>query len=333
MIFHPLVLSLFVGSLLVAFMMVYACVFAVQVLRWWDIQSGSERQLRLERKTYLISTFVAYAFVFEILSLFLYVFAADRMHTFFVGAMCAAGSLYANADGYPALMVKLVNFVLADIWLALNHVDRQGYDYPLLRINCAFLLLLLPPILLETYLQASYFIGIKPNIITSCCGTLFSADTFALPSVLWFFSSVHAKILFYCTLLIIITSGYVYVFKTRAAYLLSAASLFALPVVIIAIFSFVSPYIYELPTHHCPFCLLQKEYGYIGYFIYAALFGGSLSGINVGVLMPFRNITSLASVLPRFQRRLALISSTLFLVLTVVVTVQIHLSALVLEGY
>jgi len=41
-----------------------------------------------------------------------------------------------------------------------------------------------------------------------------------------------------------------------------------------AILSFISVYFYELPTHHCPFCILQKEYGYVGYPLYLTLFGG-----------------------------------------------------------
>ena len=332
MIFHPMVMALFAGSILVSFMILYSTFHGLQILRKWNLESGSELQLNLERKTYLISTFVAYAFGFEILSLFLYVFTADQVHTFFVGAMCAAGSLYANAYGYPTLIVKIVNFLLASIWLALNYVDQRGYDYPLLKTKCALLLIMLPIILFETFLQANYFLRLKPNIITSCCGTLFSTEQLTLPSALWFFSKMRAMTVFYVTLLITIGTGYFYVLKGKGAYLLSAASTLALAVSIVSIFSFVSCYIYELPTHHCPFCILQKEYGCIGYIIYAALFGGVVSGLSVGALTPFRHITSLTLVLPLFQRRMALAASTLFLVFTVFVTVQIFLSALVLEG-
>ena len=69
-----------------------------------------KRQLILERKTYLISTLLTYLLGFELLSLFLYVFTADQLHTFFVGAMCAAGTLYVNGYGYPALILKVVIF-------------------------------------------------------------------------------------------------------------------------------------------------------------------------------------------------------------------------------
>jgi hypothetical protein len=33
--------------------------------------------------------------------------------------------------------------------------------------------------------------------------------------------------------------------------------------------------VYELPQHHCPFCLLQKDYYYIGYFMYTFLYLGT----------------------------------------------------------
>ena len=56
MIFHPPIMALFSGSILVGFMILYAASYAVQIIRKWDLQSGSELQLALERKTYLIST-------------------------------------------------------------------------------------------------------------------------------------------------------------------------------------------------------------------------------------------------------------------------------------
>ena len=79
--------------------------------------------------------------------------------------------------------------------------------------------------------------------------------------------------------------------------------------------------------------MLQKEYSYIGYLIYATLFGGTVTGLSVGVLMPFRTIASLKQGLPMFQKKLALASATLFLALTLIVTVQMWRSVLILGGY
>jgi hypothetical protein len=128
-------------------------------------------------------------------------------------------------------------------------------------------------------------------------------------------------------------TGFFFFLKGKGAYLFSAVSALAFAVSVVAIFSFISFYIYELPTHHCPFCVLQKEYGYIGYLIYVTLLGATILGLSVGLLMPFRKIGSLSEILPSFQRKLAVTSSALFLVFTAIVTVRILLSDLILEGY
>jgi len=84
--------------------------------------------------------------------------------------------------------------------------------------------------------------------------------------------------------------------------------------------SFICLYFYELPSHHCPFCILQKEYGYIGYALYATLLGGAISGLGIGALMPFTSHPSLSRVIPAIQRRLALVTLALYLLFTLIVS-------------
>lgn len=333
MILQPSILALMAGSFLVSFMVLYSAWPALQILRKWDIQSGSEPQLILERKTYLISTLLAFVFGFELLSFFLFVFTADQIHSFFVGAMCAAGSLYANAFGYPVLLVKMVNFLLAGVWLILNHVDNKGYDYPLIKKKYLFFLLFSPLILAEAVLQAGYFLRLKPDLITSCCGTLFSRETSSLPAELLSAPRIPAMAAFYVVTALAVGSGLFTYWKGKGGYLFSGLSALAFAVSLISILSFISLYIYELPTHHCPFCILQKEYGYIGYPLYLTLFGATILGLGVGALMPFRNIKSLSGIIPPLQRRLALTSSALFLIFGLLVTARILFSNLVLTGY
>ena len=56
MFLNPAVISLVGGSLLTNLFMAYASWNGAQILRHWDIRSGSARQLMLERKTYLVGT-------------------------------------------------------------------------------------------------------------------------------------------------------------------------------------------------------------------------------------------------------------------------------------
>jgi hypothetical protein len=332
MIFHPAIIGLFLSSILIVFMVLYCSFYGIRIVRRWDILSGSELQLTLERRTYLISTFLSYIFGFQLLSLFLFIFTADQLHPFFVGAMCAAGSLCANSYGYPVLLLKILNFFMAGLWLILNHADNQAPDYPLIRKKYIYLLVLAPFILTEAVLQAMYFLQLNPSIITSCCGTLFSAEGTGINSDIGAFPAALMKMIFFGSMTVTLASGIYYCMQEKGAWLFAGLSALSCLISLLSILSFISPYIYELPTHHCPFCLLQKEYGYIGYPLYLALFAGSILGVGVGVLMPFRNIQSLSETIPATQKRMALAAVVLFAVFTIIVAWQMISSNLILEG-
>ncbi len=331
MVFHPAVIALYLASALAGFMLSYSALFGVQILRRWDIRSGSEGQLILERKTYLISTVVTYVFAFQLVSLFLYVFTADRLHPLFVGAMCAAGTLKVNGFGYPALVLKIVVFLAAGIWLILNHADNQGYDYPLIKKKYLLLLILAPFVLAEMILQAAYFLQLQPNIITSCCGSLFSAGKTGFTSELASLPPGGMKILFYASMSMTGAAAVYFYRKGIGGYIFSTLSGINLLISLAALISFISLYYYELPTHHCPFCILQKEYGYIGYPLYLTLFGGAVAGIGAGILPAFKNVKSLCSVLPPLQRKLTILSLICFAAFTAIVTWRMLFSDFVLE--
>jgi peroxiredoxin len=58
-IFNASIMALILLSAVVSVMLIAAIGFAIKLQRYWDIQSSSERQLHLERHTYLISTLLA----------------------------------------------------------------------------------------------------------------------------------------------------------------------------------------------------------------------------------------------------------------------------------
>ena len=286
----------------------------------------------LERRTYLVSTILTYVFAFELISFFLYIYTADHLHTLFVGAMCAAGTLKVNGYGYPALILKMVNFMAAGLWLIMNYADNRAYDYPLIKKKYLLLLIVTPLILAEVFLQSRYFLLLRPNIITSCCGSLFSAGSGTLAGDIATLPPLPMEVAFYLSLAANVAAGFSFYRKNRGGYLFGALSAVHFVVSVAAVLSFISPYFYELPTHHCPFCILQREYGYIGYLLYGALFGSAVTGMGVGILMPFRNIPSLADMLPSFQKKLALVSMILSLVFAAVVTWRMLFTDFVLQS-
>lgn len=332
MILHPSILALLSTSLLTVFMVLYASWYGARIIRTWNITSGSELQLSLERRTYLISTLVSYTLVFQILSLFLFIYTADDLHRLFSGAMCAAGTLNVNSYGYPLLVMKIINFLLAGLWLIINHADTRGYDYPLIKIKYALLLALAPLVLVELFFLVNYFVRLDADVITSCCGSLFSIDKPGVGGDLASLPSRPMQAAFFAGMAATSGSGLYFYFKGKGGYLFSGMSFLTFGIAAASLISFICLYFYELPTHHCPFCILQKEYGYAGYALYATLLGGAVAGMGTGALMPWRNKGSMARILPPLQQRLAATTIFLYLLFTLIVAYRMVFSSFRISG-
>jgi hypothetical protein len=277
---------------------------------------------------------MSYAFVFQLFSLFLFIFTADKLHTLFTGAMCAAGTLNVNVFGYPALLLKIINFILGGTWLVMNYTDNQAFDYPLIRRKYLLLIVITPFMIAETVVQGAYFLNLQPHVITSCCGSLFSPEGDGVQGGLAALPSMPMRIAFYLAVGFAIIAGLSFFFRGgRAGYLFASVSVIAFVVSVASLISFISPYFYELPTHRCPFCILQKEYHYIGYSLYITLLAGVVGGTGVGVLMPFRDIESLQQVVPRIQKKLTMMSVISYLLFAIIVTSVMVVTDFKLEGY
>jgi hypothetical protein len=116
------------------------------------------------------------------------------------------------------------------------------------------------------------------------------------------------KILFALAVVLTLRAGIHFLLTGRSAGVFSVLSAAAVLISFASVISFIALYFYELPTHHCPFCLLQKEYHYIGYLLYPALLVGGIAGMSVGVIERIKGSESLRTVMPGLEKRLCLIS-------------------------
>jgi hypothetical protein len=330
MLFQPAIIALLLASAVSVLMLSAAMPYAGQLVRRWDIASGSELQLRLERRTYLMSTLLTFVFATQLVALLLFVFNADKMAVMFVGAMCAVGTLNANAYGFPALISQIAVFFLAAVWLVLNHADNRAYDYPLVRVKYRLLMGILPFVVLVFVLQLAYFLNLKADVITSCCGSLFSNDAKTLVAYASALPPEQGMWLFYTALLTVVAVAVLHARKLCAAYVVAAASAAAFVAALTGILSFVSLYVYEHPHHHCPFCLLKPEYDYQGYWLYLPLFAATAAGLGVGAIQPFTRVPSLVAIVPQMSRRLAWIAALGFALFAAVATFMVANSNLIL---
>lgn len=313
MILHPAILSIIASSALIGAMTLFAAWKGFMIILRWDLKSGTDLQLRMERETYLISTLLTAVFVFQILSLFLYIFTADYLHPLLVGAMCAAGTLNANGFGYPVLLLKIFTCIAAGVWLIINHMDSKGYDYPLIRVKYAALIAIIPFIITETVLQFRYFADLRAEVITSCCGSLFSSASGTLSADLASLPRVPMALAFIGSIVVTVFAGIFFRSRGKGGNMFAAAGAATFVIAVASLVAFVSPYVYELPTHHCPFCILHREYGHIGYPLYASLLVAVICSIGVGVLGPAGKLPSLAKSVPGSQQLLVAVSTVLYL--------------------
>ena len=304
MIFRTPILTLLLVSALAAVVALGVAWFGAGVVRRWNLASGTRAQLLMERRTELFSTLFAMVMLAEAAALFLFVFNADRMAGLFVGAMCAVGTLNVNAWGFPALYAKIAVFFAAAVWLVLDHVDRLGRDYPLTRVKYGVALAIAPLVLVAGGVELAYYLGLKTDVITSCCSKLFTPANEGISDEMASVAPQTALWALGVALAAVLALG------ARARRSGRGHGLFALAggvffgVALMAMVSATALYIYENPNHHCPFCILKPEYGYIGYGFYIPLFGATALALGVGSVAPFMGRESLREALPPVMRRL-----------------------------
>ncbi|NPA50238.1 MAG: hypothetical protein GXO02_01250 [Epsilonproteobacteria bacterium] len=255
----------------------YAFLNTLYILSRWDFKSFTTRQYNLERRAYLIVTIISFIFIVKFFLLPFFVFTIDGLNTLVPGAMCAAGVISANSYGMALLFLKLLIIFFLIFWLLINKYDLLSIDYRFFKFKNYLFLLIAILFAIEIYYDFNYFLNIDISKPVSCCSTLFGQLEGANP-LPFGLDQKMLLILFYLLFLGVIFSY----FSNKILHIF-----FLILFLIISYYGvtyFFGTYIYELPTHKCPFCMLQKEYFYIGYLIWGSLFLGSFLGISANLI-------------------------------------------------
>jgi len=279
MFLNPEIITLTILNFLFVIFASIAFINAVKIVLNYDKDATSTYQYTLEKKSYLSATIIKFIFYVKLPLFIFFVYTLDNLSNILPGAMCAAGVVSATSYGTPLLFLKILNLYVFAFWIVLNNEDMKYENQPYIKQKFLLFCVAYFLLLAEIFLESAMFTSMDINSVVDCCGAIFSttAQTY-LAEVLgasWtlllgvFYGVFILMVLFY-----FLKNRYIYSFLNIVFVVISLITL-------IAIFG---TYIYEQPTHHCPFCLLQRDYNYIGYFLYIVLFIGTFFGFVIGII-------------------------------------------------
>jgi hypothetical protein len=279
MFLTPEILTLQIVNFIFFFFATIGFLLSVKIFLKWDNSSTTQEQYKLEKQSYLASVIIKYILLFKIPLFIFFIFTLDKLSNIISGAMCAAGIVDATDYGNSLLIIKIINLYLFGFWLILHSKDTQKEDLPYTKYKFGIFLVIYILFLIEIILELIMFKDIDIKQIVLCCGALFSSSSTTYISHLFDIDPLIIVFIFYVNFLLMV------LFKTiNQKELFSLSNLLFLLSSIASLILFFGTYIYQLPTHHCPFCFLQKEYNYVGYAIYTLLFIGTFNGIVLGFL-------------------------------------------------
>ncbi len=279
MILTPEVLAIFILNALFAFFGIIAFVLSVKIYRGWNLSSVSQSQYKLEKQSYLSATIIKYIFIIKVPLFLFFVFTLDKISNVLTGAMCGAGVVDATAYGTPLFILKIINLYIFAYWIVLHNEDMKHENQPFTKQKFGLFILAFFLFMGELILEGVMFSSIEIDKMVSCCGTLYSSSSESAISSIFALDTTILLTIFYGIFSLML---FFYFIKNRYLFAISNA-LFVI-ISLVTLIVFFGTYIYELPSHHCPFCFLQSDYYFVGYLIYTLLFIGTFYGLIVGFI-------------------------------------------------
>lgn len=275
----PEVIVLFVIDFLLLIFNSIVAIISYRIFKNFNLIETTSAQYNLEKQSYLASYIIKFSLYLKIISIIFFIYTLDKLSNIIPGAMCAVGVTTSSDYGIYLLIVKLINIYLFGFWILVNNKDMEDEIFPYTKSKFKYFLFIYFFFLSELIGQILYFFDINPQEIVSCCSTVFNEETSSVVGQITNIPNYISVPIFYFLFFILL-----YLTLKKNLRLIGITNIIFLIFSLITLTSFFGTYIYELPTHHCPFCILQKDYNFIGYFLYAFLFLGTFFGISIFVL-------------------------------------------------
>lgn len=280
----PGVIGLLLVEVMLAILLCRTLPYALNASFRWKRHPGQREQLLLERRAYLVETVTRWAALGMVPAWFAMVGLTDALHEKVTGAMCATGVFGTNAWGYPTVLVTALASVAAGIWLVLDGVDRHTEQNALMAVKSRVSVALSLLVFSSAGGAAAFYWSIDDNIVATCCGVVFDRNQADGATQVFFFSDREIVLAVGLSAFFALANGVRFFGSHQPGWLQAVLTLSVAATGVVALIEIVSPHVYELPAHRCPFCLFKGIYGGVGY-LFSALIWGSLVGATGGWLI------------------------------------------------
>ena len=279
MIFSPWAMGLTIGTVVMVWLL-FRAAWPSFILIFKKIPQNTPSYRYIEKQEILSNALVRLAFIYFLFSPILLTFSAFEFVRQIPGAMCPTGVFNANGFGFSFLFVRLIGIFPFISWMVLYSVDQQTPQTPFKSIRRPLIVVLFLWGLADTCLQTLFFLNLSDQIITSCCAVLFDPSKSGVQLSMSLFSRFPSRAVFFITagMYIIIGGSGLFTGKKLLLWLYGLLSPAFFFLALAGIISNISPYIYALPHHHCPFCILSGKEALLGIPLTIMLYAGSLSG-------------------------------------------------------
>ncbi len=249
----------------------------ILILKNWHFESHAPDQYRLEKINYLLSISGRILLAGRMIAFGLLIFVVDSLADVIVGAMCASGIFSDYGQSTVLFILLYATIFLFLLWYLVERLDEASEDFRFIKTKAAIFLSGAVLSIATFYLLNEFIFSIKYSGILQCCSRIYPVESQLTFSVL----STSATHLFLFSGLLLFL---ILVDRWQGGLLSIPLNILFLYLGIAFLINSISPYIYELPTHRCPFCLFKSEYGYIGYPFFFLLGGGTMSGLAQSII-------------------------------------------------
>lgn len=271
----PAILTLMIAEGILLILSFIALLASLRIGIDFDPLKTTAYQYELNKKSYLVATIIMFVLLLKLPLFFFFIWGLDATALLVPGAMCAAGIVGASQWGSWMFFIKILTLFLLSGWVLMHKEDLKTTDYKFTKIKFLLFQVLFFVLCVEFLVQLAHYLAMPIDTPVNCCSVLFDQSS----SMGAITSQATILAIFYGLFALLAVVWYL-----KKHFLFGIISFAWGGFSIIALIQFFSPYVYELPTHKCPFCLLQAEYYYVGYLIYTILFLGGLGGLGVMVL-------------------------------------------------